>query len=117
MRAAQRESLLQRAMHTREHTLYEHFCDGLFFPCLIVEGGDAAFDEGNGVRVYMGNKDYVVDFKPCERGELVRSDTQQRESARSISPQLQHAGRHGALARAHCWYHEQCALRGLCGGL
>ena len=77
-------------MLTREHTLYEYFCDGRFFPCLIVGGEDAASDLKNGVRVYMGNKDYVVHFKPCERAQLVRSAyscavTRRNESLREVA--------------------------------
>jgi hypothetical protein len=90
LRAALRERLLQRAMLSREYTLYEYFCDGCFFPCLIVEGDDAGSDLKNGVRVYMGNKDYVVDFKPCERTQLVRSAyscavTRRNESLREVA--------------------------------
>ena len=73
LRAALRERLLQRAMLTREQTLYEYFCDGRFFPCLLVEGENTTSTPKNDVRVYMGNKDYVVHFKPCERAQLVRS--------------------------------------------
>ena len=42
--SALRERLLQRAMLSQQHTLYEYFCDGRFFPCLLGEGEKSASD-------------------------------------------------------------------------
>jgi hypothetical protein len=90
LRAALRERLLQRARHAEEHMLYEYFCDGRFFPCLMVEPKAVASQTGNGACVYMGNKDYVVEFKPHERAQLVRSAyscavTRRNESLREVA--------------------------------
>ena len=90
LRAALRERLLQRANNAEDNTLYEYFCDGCFFPCLIVEAGAMGSGAKSNIDVYMGNKNYVVEFKACERTLLVRSAyscvvTRRNESLRDVA--------------------------------
>jgi len=81
---------LLRAKQAEEDVLFEYFCDGKFFPCLMVEPKAAASGSTSGACLYMGNKDYIVYFKPCEHAKLVRSAysyavTRRNESLRKVA--------------------------------
>ena len=89
-RAALRERLLERTRLAQQDVLYEYFCEGRFFPCLIVNPTAVGSGAKNTICVYMGNKGYIVEIKASERRELVRSAyscavTRRNESLRDVA--------------------------------